>query len=81
MYRLDFLAARKDIIEYRKEIIEYKKENERLRTALNSSEETRKKAIEFIKENAGYDEEIRSCCSDLLYSDCDKLIELLGGDE
>lgn len=39
------------------------------------------KAIEFIKEEAGYDEEIRSCCSDLLYSDCDKLIELLSGDE
>ena len=39
------------------------------------------KAIEFIKEEAGYDEEIRSCCCDLLYSDCDKLIELLGGDD
>lgn len=39
------------------------------------------KAIEFIKEEAGYDEEIRSCCCDLLYSDCDKLIELLVGDE
>ena len=39
------------------------------------------KAIEFIKENSGYDEEISSCCDDLLYSDCDKLIELLGGEE
>ncbi len=43
--------------------------------------EQKEKAIEFIKEEAGYDEEIRSCCSDLLYSDCDKLIELLSGDE
>ena len=39
------------------------------------------KAIKFIKENASYDEEISSCCDDLLYSDCDKLIELLGGNE
>lgn len=63
-------------------------ENERLSVELNQNMIERnnylsrcEKAIEFIKDEAGYDEEIRSCCCDLLYSDCDKLIELLGGDE
>ena len=63
-------------------------ENERLSVELNQNMIERnnylsrcEKAIEFIKDEAGYDEEIRSFCCDLLYSDCDKLIELLGGDE
>lgn len=37
------------------------------------------KAIEFIKENADYDEDINRCCDDLRDDDCDELLEILKG--
>lgn len=35
------------------------------------------KAIEFIKDNADYDEDINRCCDDLRDDDCDELLEIL----
>ena len=37
------------------------------------------KAIEYIKENACYDKDIKKCCDDLNYNECDELLEILEG--
>ena len=39
------------------------------------------KAIEYIKENATYDEEYKVFCDDLRYDDCLDLLNILKGDK
>ena len=77
------------------DIDEIIKENEELKEKLNkklyikSSFTTRKlkqlqqridKSIEYIKDNACYDESINKCVDDLMYCNCDELVEILKGD-
>lgn len=39
------------------------------------------KAIEYIKNNACYDEETMRCCDDLDVNDCDKVLDILRGEK
>lgn len=37
-------------------------------------------AIKYIEDNACYSADIKQCCDDLLYSNCDKLLKILKGE-
>ena len=52
------------------EYVQLEEENDKLK-------EDKKKAIEYIKDNACYDTD--SCCDDLCYYDCDVVINILEG--
>ena len=44
-------------------------------------QERNEKAIEFIKENACYGIKEKCCLDDLNYDDCDKLLNILQGED
>ncbi len=46
-----------------------------------SRKEQLNKAKQFIKENACYDKDVKKCCDDLNYYECDELLAILGDKE
>lgn len=74
---------------YEKRIKELEEENKTLKELNvcvgcdnNPDYKTRiNKAIEFIKDNASYDEDINRCVDDLIYNECDELLKILKGEK
>lgn len=48
------------------------------RNYIKQLEKDKKKAIDYIKDNACYDEDSKRCNDDLSYKECDELLEILG---